>query len=128
MYRLIDYPYDNVVSGSPPAVKFPEPNTDEQDAELKPRYIRQTESRSHTFQKIDDVPDEEIRALAEAVLSRAGAVGWKNLLKQVARELGFGRTGKNIRERLESILERELQSGKFRRIGDRVTQPSVIAS
>ncbi|MFV1965874.1 MAG: hypothetical protein ACC628_10655 [Pirellulaceae bacterium] len=74
------------------------------------------------------MPDEEIRALAEAVLSRAGAVGWKNLLKQVARELGFGRTGKNIRERLESILERELQSGKFRRIGDRVTQPSVIAS
>jgi len=115
--------YDAAVSSAVEADALPHrrPNdTDGRDDDLQPRYVNHAESAAYTFSSIDEVLDAHIRASLKAVASRAGATNWDDLVKLVARDLGFSRTGKKIRERLEGILNDELCSGALRRVGDRV--------
>ena len=98
---------------------------DEED-DLQPRYVEHTQPSGHTFEDIDDVPDGQIRASALVVLVRTGATDWDDLVKHVARELGFARTGRKIRERLETVLHDEVRSGTLRRVGDRIAPQSAV--
>jgi len=63
-----------------------------------------------------------IRASAKDVLTRAGATDWDDLVKLVARDLGFSKAGKRIRQRLEIVLNGELQTGSF--VGLAIVSPS----
>jgi very-short-patch-repair endonuclease len=93
---------------------------DKHDDDLQPRFVDYSEPAGRTFTNIDDVPDGRIRESAKAVIVRAGATDLDDLLKLVARDLGFTRTGTRIRKRLKVVLNRELSAGSFRRVGDRI--------
>ena len=79
-----------------------------------------------TFSNIEDVSDGQIRASALVVVVRSGATDWDDLVKLVARELGFARTGRKIRERLETVLHNEVRSGALRRVGDRIAAQLAV--
>ncbi len=100
------------------------PESDLPDDDLTPRIINHSRSAGPTFSKIEDVPDGQIRESAAIVLTRAGATDWDDLVTYVARELGFFRTGKKIRERIESVLNRLLRSGELHWVGDRIASNS----
>lgn len=105
-------------SRTTPKVNNHKNGTDEED--LKPRFVEQAEHSGQTFSNIDDVPNGQIRASALVVVVRSGATDWDDLVKLTARELGFGRAGRKIRERIETVLHRELHQGALRRVGNRV--------
>lgn len=90
------------------------------DDDLTPRIVNHSRSVGQTFSKIEDVPDGQIRKSAAIVLTRAGATDWDDLVTCVARELGFFRTGKKIKERIELVLNRQLRSGELHWVGDRI--------
>lgn len=96
--------------------------------DLQPTIVKEQKPTGRTFDKIEDVPDGQIRAAATVIMSRVGATDWDDLIKMVARELGFGRTGSKIRRRLETVLLSELRSGTLRRVGDRVTTQQLARS
>jgi len=92
---------------------------------LEPRYVQANAPKWTTYKSIADVPDSAIQAAATNVLVQAGATDWDDLIKLMARELGFKRVGSEIRHRIESILEQELRHGKLRRVGDRIGTADV---
>ena len=120
--------YQLVGSSSEADVAYFEHEDSETDAEddgLQPRYVEHVQAAGVTFDSIDEVGDWQVRECAKVVVVRLGAIDWDELVVQVARELGFKRTGKRIRERLEAVLHGELQSGSLRFLGDRISiQPS----
>ena len=87
---------------------------------LQPRIVEHKARAGKTYNSIADVPGGAIRAAALVVLVQAGATDWEDLLRLVARELGFQRLGRTIRERLVGVLEADLRSGALRRVGDRI--------
>ena len=121
--------YESAAASTPPLECQPASETDDlnddPDNELQPRYVNHTQVVGPSFGNIADVPDETIRASAKNIVVRAGATDWDDLIKLVTRELGFARTGKKIRERLEAVLHDELRIGSLRRIGDRITSAST---
>jgi very-short-patch-repair endonuclease len=96
---------------------------EEADSDLAPQFVYQKDSCSNSFANIADVPDGQIRVSANDVLTLAGATDWDDLVKLVARDLGFSKAGKRIRQRLEVILNDELQTGSLRWLGDRIAVP-----
>ena len=92
--------------------------------DLQPEFLTDQASDqnqvSQTYQKIEDVPDQGICEISVRVLTKVGTVDWNDLLTQIARELGFGRTGRKIRERLESVLQQQIRNSTIHRDGDRV--------
>ena len=96
---------------------------DEAEGDLAPRFVDQEVSTGYSFANIADVPESRIRASAKDVLARAGATDWDDLIKLVARDLGFSKAGKRIRQRLEVVLNDELQTGSLRWLGDRIAVP-----
>ena len=100
------------------------PESDVPDDDLTPRIVNHSRSVGPTFSKIEDVPDGQIRESAAVVLTRAGATDWDDLVTCVARELGFFRTGKKIKERIDLVLNRQLRSGELHWVGDRIARKS----
>ena len=121
--------YELAASSKSPAVTAHDSRaTDlEPDLDLQPRIINPREMAVKTYGKIEDVPDARIRDAATGIITRAGATDWDDLVRLVARELGFARTGSKIRVRLEMTLHGELSAGSLRRVGDRVTLAAVSA-
>jgi hypothetical protein len=89
--------------------------------DLQPQYAADETSKAVIYQKIEDVPPEQIIDTALGIVTRVGTIGWSELVTLTSRELGFGRTGKRIRERIETILSDQSIKSKFRRAGDRVS-------
>ena len=58
-----------------------------------------------THRTADELPAQEIRAAARAVRVLGGAHGRDEIVVQTARLLGFARTGRVVRERIEAALE-----------------------
>jgi len=89
--------------------------------DLQPTYIAQEETTVRSYQKIEDVPNEQITEVSIRILTRVGTIDWSDLVSLMSRELGFARTGKKIRERFEAILENQLKQSLIHRSGDRVS-------
>jgi very-short-patch-repair endonuclease len=116
--------YEQVISAAETAAqsvnRAASTEIDDEDG-LAPRYLREDQDARRKYDRIDDVPIEEISESACAALLRAWATNWDDLIKLVSRDLGFARTGKNIRQRLEIVLLEDIRAGSLRRIGERVT-------
>jgi hypothetical protein len=61
---------------------------------------------SPAYKDISEVPELEIRRLIEEVLAQAGGTDPKDLIRSVARRLGFERTGKNIEKWIGDVSRR----------------------
>ena len=70
--------------------------------------------RKAEFASIDDVPDADIRRLLTDGLAKYGATGTEDLVKRIARQLGFQRTGDKIRARIAATLNELLSEGVVR--------------
>ncbi len=60
---------------------------------------------SGSYSSIEDVPNHVLRELISGLLRRVGQTSREQLVKSVARELGFQRTGKKIQERVEATID-----------------------
>jgi very-short-patch-repair endonuclease/DNA polymerase III delta prime subunit len=66
---------------------------------------------------IEHVPKAEIIRAVREIADGAFGVGRGELVQAVARRLGFGRLGSNIRSRLEGVIDGMVQSGILREKG-----------
>ena len=98
-------------------------NAETNSEDLEPQYVEAPEEQVRTYQKIEDVPFQEIANVALSVLGRVGAIDWNELIVYMARDLGFARTGKKIRETFERVLLVQLHKGEIHRAGERVYIP-----
>ena len=70
------------------------------------------------FADIEDVPDGEIARVLLRLAVTFGVTPREDLITSTARELGFGRTGKRISARIESVIQGLVQQGRLRNVGD----------
>lgn len=125
--RVLDE-YHAAVEVNPPSYR---PLTEEDDEDdFEPQYI-ETGAASKTstpnFGSIDEVPDSLIQSTATYVLTQGGAMAFDDLIKQTSRELGFRRVGGRIKARLEERFTEDLESGRLKRLGERVTTGDIIS-
>jgi very-short-patch-repair endonuclease len=85
-------------------------------SEHTPTIVRLAETPS--YRSIDDVPQVTIRKLLLDSLTRFGTTGEAELVKSVARQLGFQRTGARISARLAGCLDELAREGKVGRTED----------
>lgn len=102
---------------APTTVSRPEPEFED----LQPQYVADDTSKAPTYLKIEDVPTQQIIDTALRIVTRVGTVDWSELVSLTSRELGFARTGKKIRERIEAILHDQVRKSNLHRVGDRVS-------
>ncbi len=114
--------YDAAVAISPPIYE-PHVSTEEYD-ELEPQFVEKRSAAKPElpyFGSIDEVPSTVIQTTAAYVLTQAGAMTIEDLIKQISRELGFRRLGGKIKARIEAQLTDDLESGRLKPLGERVT-------
>lgn len=95
--------------------------------DLSPKFLKHENSAKVFFSRIDDVPDDIVTEKVLSILKHAGATDRDDLVKLVTRELGFARTGKKIRDRLEEVLNQELRVGSLRNVGDRIAIQTAVS-
>jgi very-short-patch-repair endonuclease len=103
----------------PTATARPEPDFDD----LQPQYVADDTSKTPTYLKIEDVPTQQIIDTSSRIVTRVGTIDWSELVSLTSRELGFARTGKKIRERIEAILHDQVRKSNLHRVGERVSLP-----
>ena len=89
--------------------------------DLQPEYIAEADVIAPTYLKIDDVPTTLITDTALRIVTRVGTIDWSELITLISRELGFARTGKRIRDRIEAELTEQVHQSILHRNGDRVS-------
>ncbi len=104
-----------------------EATPDEDLADLIPRIEVPQEAVGPVFKGIKEVPESHLQQTFLMIVKRVGSIDLEGLIQQTSRALGFGRTGKQIRQRLESTLNELLQVGHLRWIGERIGSNSEDA-
>lgn len=89
--------------------------------DLQPEYPSREEHTVRTYFNIDEVPEHEIAEASLRILARTGTVDRSDLVVHMARELGFARTGKKIRERFERTLHAQLTQAVIQMNGERIS-------
>lgn len=118
--------YDAAVSMSPPRYTPSAQNDEEADDELglEPQFIEKPSIPEKTpkyFGNIDDVPDQAIHIASHSILTQGGAMTLDDLVKLTSRELGFRRLGNKIKARLQDQFGMDLETGRLKKLGERVT-------
>lgn len=116
--------YEQVSKLPPDAAPTSATQSEVELEDLKPQYILEDEASAPKYWKIDDVPTRQIIETAIRLVTRVGTVDWSELVSLTSRELGFARTGKKIRERIESVLQEQVRQSNLHRSGDRVSLSS----
>ncbi|WP_425613631.1 AAA domain-containing protein [Anatilimnocola sp. NA78] len=98
-----------------------EANSDEVLDDLKLRIDVKAVSTDIVFSSIREVPEGHLHNTFQTIVKRGGAIDLEGLIQQSSRNLGFGRTGKQIRQRLEKAIHEQLQIGHLRWVGDRIS-------
>jgi hypothetical protein len=80
-----------------------------------------------SFQSIDDVPESLLCEVVCERLRTIGATQEGELIQDVARQLGFKRTGNRIQARIEGSLESLIRAGKIARAADQRLQAAPAA-
>jgi hypothetical protein len=70
--------------------------------------------------RITDVPPEEIRASGLRLAKSNGAMSQEELIRAIARDLGFQRTGHIIMRHVGKIISQMIRQGELRRDGSRL--------
>lgn len=88
--------------------------------DLQPIKVSDAAILHATYVKIEDVPTHVIDNMLNDIVNRVGSIESSELISLSTRELGFARTGRKIRERLEDALRSQVKSSKLRLSGGRV--------
>ena len=98
-------------------------NTDIEFDDLQPEYVVDADTKAPTYVRIEDVPTQQIIDTAIRIVTRVGTIDWSEVISLTSRELGFARTGRKIRERIEALLHDQVKRANLHRTGDRVSLP-----
>ncbi len=112
--------YERASTPQPAPTEDRESSLDEDLVDFTPRYELPQDTAGPVFKAIRDVPEDHLRETFQSIARRGGAIDLDGLIQQTSRALGFARTGKQIRQRLETSLNDLLQVGHLRWIGDRI--------
>ena len=107
---------------TPAPAARPEPEFED----LQPQYVADDTSKTPTYLKIEDVPTQQIVDTASRIVTRVGTIDWSELVSLTSRELGFARTGKKIRERIEAILHDQVRKSNLHRVGERIAYGNAV--
>jgi very-short-patch-repair endonuclease len=113
--------YEQVAAIPPDIAPASAAKTETEFEDLQPQYVADDTSKTPTYLKIEDVPTQQIIDTASRIVTRVGPIDWSELVTLTSRELGFARTGKKIRERLEAILHDQVCQSNLHRVGDRIS-------
>lgn len=113
--------YEQVAAIPPGLVPAPAARPEPEFEDLQPQYLADDTSKTPTYLKIEDVPTEQIIDTALRIVTRVGTIDWSELVSLTSRELGFARTGRKIRERIESLLHNQIRNSTLHRSGDRIS-------
>ena len=113
--------YEQVAAIPPDLAPAPSARPELEFEDLQPQYVAGDTSKKLTYLKIEDVPTQQIIDTASRIVTRVGTIDWSELVSLTSRELGFARTGKKIRERLEAILHDQVRESNLNRVGDRIS-------
>lgn len=102
-----------------------ETTSNEHLADLTPRFEVPQDIVGRVFRSIKDVPENHLHETFQIIVKHGGAIVLEGLAQQTSRGLIFTKTGKQIRQCLESALNDLLQVGQLRWIGDRIASGSV---
>jgi very-short-patch-repair endonuclease len=128
MQRIMDA-YDAAVAGhANPKTNYAEFDDDDLEPEIVEPAPDVDVVATKTYANIDEVPSTDILERAQSILVQAGATGHEDLMRMIARDLGFSRLGQRIRERLDQQLAEEIRLGNLRRVGERITLTSADVS
>lgn len=94
-------------------------------ADLTPRFEVSQDTVGQVFRSIKDVPENHLHETFQIIVKRGGAIVLEGLAQQTSRAISFTKTGKQIRQCLESALNDLLQVGQLRWNGDRIASGSV---
>lgn len=108
----------SAIHASPDADRKSTADADLED--LIPRIELPQNATGPVFNAIKDVPESHLRETFQRIVKRGGAIDLEGLIQQTSRALGFARTGKQIRQRLEGTLNDLLQIGDLRWVGERI--------
>lgn len=103
-----------------------EPAVDDDLEDLQPHIVEQLVTPRSYFKTIKDVPEDHLQHTFHSIVRRGGAIDLDGLIQLTARELGFARIGNKIRERLETTLNKQLELGHLRWVGDRIAAQSEV--
>jgi very-short-patch-repair endonuclease len=101
----------------PPPPRTPPPQADE-PANKGPIPDKPPEAELPCYKDIDAVPDGLLRETLRCLLRAYGSTQEDDLIKSVARKLGFGRTGRRIQARIEQVLAALIEAGEVSRLAD----------
>ncbi|QDT15066.1 DUF4011 domain-containing protein [Alienimonas californiensis] len=102
--------YEDAVRG-PAGFAAPAPPADDPPPPEPTVVPGEPSRRRRSYGSIDEVPAGAIAETIAAVLAGAGATPREDLLRLVARELGFQRLGPRIRNGIDAAVDRALRSG-----------------
>lgn len=77
---------------------------------------------------IDAIPYEELRNAMVGITRASHGISFDDLITQTGREFGVLRIGKDVRARLEKVLQRALAAGNLAGSGARIAVPSRAPS
>lgn len=120
--------YQRAATAQPLRRQDPETPPDEDLPDPTPRFEIPKDTAGQVFKTIKDVPENHLHETFQNIVRRGGAVDLDGLIQQTSRALGFARTGRQIRQRLESALNELLQAGHLRWVGDRIASGSDEAA
>ncbi|MFG0333882.1 MAG: AAA domain-containing protein, partial [Maioricimonas sp. JB049] len=80
------------------------------DVDLAPRYIPRTsgDGPRPAFSAIEEVPETYLTSRLQEIARRLGTTQRDDLIRSVARDLGFARTGNRIRQRIDECLHAQI--------------------
>ncbi|MFG0294377.1 MAG: hypothetical protein ACF8PG_00610, partial [Maioricimonas sp. JB045] len=90
-----------------------EPESVSEDVDFSPKYVPRvnTDDSRPGFDAIEDVPEKYLVGRVCDISRRLGSTERDDLIRSVARDLGFARTGKKIRQRVEQCLDTQIAAG-----------------
>ncbi|WP_317176015.1 DUF4011 domain-containing protein [Halomontanus rarus] len=86
-------------------------------------FVRTNTDRAS--RKIDQIPPEEIAKAAYIILDEGGSMTRSDLVLETARLFGYSRTGKRIKEQIDSAISLLEQSGAMRQTDDHVSAVEI---
>ncbi|QDU39206.1 hypothetical protein Mal4_35430 [Maioricimonas rarisocia] len=80
------------------------------DVDLAPRYVSRNtgDGPRPNFSTIEEVPEGYLAGRLQDIARRLGATQRDDLIRSVARDLGFARTGSRIRQRIDDCLRTQI--------------------
>ncbi|MGL4941669.1 MAG: DUF559 domain-containing protein [Thermoguttaceae bacterium] len=114
--RVRDFYEQNLRARRSPEVPAPQDSSTDDEDEV-PAIIQPPQLAQYNYTNIDKVPWQVIAGCIKEQYTRQGKMPREDIRNSVARQLGFAKTGTNIKKRLDTQIDSLLQSKEIELVG-----------